>query len=326
MHDLIIIGAGPCGLATALAAQEAGLDFTVVEQGSVAHAMTRYPVFMTFFSTADRLAIGGIPFLCQGDKPTRREALRYYRGIAEARRLPVRQWEKVVAGERIPGGFRLYTQHRDGRRDTHECRHLVVATGYFDNPNRLGVPGEDDPALCSHFYTEGSPYYGLHVFVVGGRNSAVEAALDLFRHGARVTLVHRGPDLSDRIKPWILPDIRARLQEGSIRALFNTQVRAIAPGRIQLERAGQIWWEPCDYVFPLIGYRPDHTFIQSLGVEVDPATGIPRHDPDTMETNVPGLFLAGVIAAGYDANKIFIENGREHGPRIVAAILGRRQA
>ncbi|BDG60905.1 YpdA family putative bacillithiol disulfide reductase [Caldinitratiruptor microaerophilus] len=323
LHDLVIVGAGPCGLATALAAHRAGLDYVVVEQGSVAHSLTRYPLFMTFFSTADRLEIGGVPFVVQGERPTRREAIRYYRRIAEAAGLRIRQWERVVGARRSPEGFALETRHRDGRPDGVAGRALVVATGYFDSPNLLGVPGEDDPQLCSHFYTEPAPYYGLDVAVVGGRNSAVEAALDLYRHGARVTLIHRGPDLSDRVKPWVLPDIRARLQEGSIRALWNTVVREIRPGRIVVETEGRGQELPCDFVFALTGYRPDHALVRSLGVSVDPVTGVPAHDPATMETNVPGLFLAGVVAAGYDANRIFIENGREHGERIVRALVGR---
>ncbi|MCG0238928.1 MAG: YpdA family putative bacillithiol disulfide reductase [Firmicutes bacterium] len=325
MHEVAIIGAGPCGLAAALAAHRAGLDYVVVEQGSIAHSITRYPVFMTFFSTADRLEIGGIPLISQSPRPSRTEALTYYRRIAENFGLRVRQWEKVVGAERLPEGFRLRTQHRDGRPDQVEARNLVVATGYFDSPNLLGVPGEDDPNLCSHHYTEPGPYYGLRVVVVGGGNSAVEAALDLYRHGARPVLVHRGPDLSEKVKPWIVPEIRARLADGSIPAHFNTVVRKIEPGAVTLQRDETVWQEPCDFVFALTGYRPDHSLIRSLGVAIDPETGVPQHNPETMETNVPGLFLAGVVAAGYDANKIFIENGREHGERIVRCLLARRQ-
>lgn len=324
MYDLAIVGAGPCGLAAALAAERAGLDYVVVEQGSVAHSLTRYPFFMTFFSTSDRLEIGGVPLVTTGAHPSRVEAIRYYRRIAESYGLAVRQWEKVVGAERLVQGFRLLTRHRDGRPDQVEARNVAIATGYFDSPNLLGVPGEDDPSLCSHFYTEAAPYYGLKVLVVGGKNSAVEAALDLHRHGAHPVLVHRGPDLSEKVKPWVMPEIRARLKDGSIRAYFNTVVRRIAPGATTLARGETTWDEPCDFLFALTGYRPDHSFIQALGVEIDPATGVPRHNPENMETNVPGLFLAGVIAAGFDANKIFIENGREHGERIVRALLARR--
>lgn len=323
MHDLIIIGAGPCGLAAALAAQRAGLDYVVVEQGSVVHSLTRYPLFMSFFSTADRLEIGGVPLVTERDHPSRREAIAYYRRVAEAGGLRIRQWEQVLGAQPLPaGGFRVCTRHRDGRADEHTGRYLAVATGYFDSPNRLNVPGEDDPNLCSHLYSEPTPYYGLDVAVVGGKNSAVEAALDLHRHGARVTLVHRGPDLSDRVKPWVMPDIRARLQEGAIQALFRTTVAAIRPGALALAQDGQPRERRCDFVFALTGYRPNHRFITALGVEVHPDTGVPRHDPATMMTNVPGLYLAGVIAAGFDANKIFIENGRDHGDLIIRSILG----
>lgn len=320
MYDLVIIGAGPCGVAAALAAHRAGLNYVAIEQGSVVHSLTRYPLFMNLFSTPERLEIGGVPFVTEHPRPTRREAIAYYRRIAEVNRLHIRQWEKVVAAEHVPGGFLLHTRRRDGREDRLTCRRLVVATGYLDSPNLLGVPGEEDPNLCSHFYTEPTPYYGLDVLVVGGTNSAVEAALDLYRNGARVTLVHRGPDLSPRVKPWVLPDIRARLNEGAIQALFNARLLAIRPGTATVEQAGRVQERPCGYVFALTGYRPDHSLIQSLGVTVDPETGVPYHDPATMETNVPGLYLAGVISAGHDANKIFIENGRDHGELIVRSI------
>lgn len=326
MYDLLIAGAGPCGLATALAAHRAGLDYLVLEKGSVAHSLTHYPMFMQFFSTPEKLEIGGVPFVTDGEHPTRREGLRYFRRVAESAGLRIRQWEAVVAARRTAAGFVAETRRRDGAGGTYTARNLVMATGYFDHPNALGVPGEEDPALCSHYYTEASPYYGLDVVVVGGKNSAVEAALDLFRHGARVTLVHRGPDLSDRVKPWILPDIRGRLKAGDIAASFGTRVTAIRPGHVDLEQDGRPFSRPADFVLALTGYRPDHSVIQALGVEVDPASGKPRHDPDTMETNVPGLFLAGVIAAGYDANKIFIENGRDHGDIIVRTIQARQAA
>jgi len=336
--DLVIVGAGPCGLAAAAAAGKAGLDYVVLDRGCVVHTLTRFPTSMVFFSTAEKLAIAGIPFICPRANPTRQEALDYYRQVTDALDLNVHQYEEVTGIRREPaadgsggpeqaaGVFRVETrQVRDPSAPprTYLARAVVLATGYFDNPNRLGVPGEDLPHV-SHYFTEAHPFYRQRVVVVGGRNSAVEAALELHRAGARVTLVHRGDDLSDRVKPWILPFIRKRIEAGDIAARFRTRVKAIEPAGVILEQEGQEVREPADFVFLLTGYRPDHTLARSLGVAVDPETGVPVHDPETMETNVPGVYVAGVLAAGYDANRIFIENGRFHGERIVAHLLRRR--
>lgn len=314
MHDLIVVGAGPCGLSCAIAARRAGLDAVVLEKGGVVDTLYRFPRQMIFFSTPDLLAIGGVPFIVAGEKPTRAEALSYYREVARAFDLPLRLYERVEAVARDADGFTVRSAS-----GTHRARHVVLATGYFDTPNLLGVPGEDLPKV-SHYYTEGHPFFARDVLVVGGQNSAVEAAMDLYRSGARVTLVHRRPDLGDKIKPWIRPLVDSHLRKGHIRALLNTRVEEIGPHHVVVNREGERERLPNDFVFALTGYRPDHTLLGRLGVTIDPETGVPRHDPETMETDVPGLFLAGVIAAGYDANKIFIENGRFHGERIVARI------
>lgn len=314
MHDLIVVGAGPCGLSCAIAARRAGLGAVVLEKGGVVDSLYRFPRQMTFFSTPDLLAIGGVPFIVAGEKPTRAEALSYYREVARAFDLPLRLYERVEAVARDADGFTVRSA-----AGTHRARHVVLATGYFDTPNLLGVPGEDLPKV-SHYYTEGHPFFDRDVLVVGGQNSAVEAAMDLYRSGARVTLVHRRPELGDKIKPWIRPLVDSHLRKGHIRALLNTRVEEIGPHHVVVNREGERERLANDFVFALTGYRPDHTLLGRLGVTVDPETGVPRHDPETMETDVPGLFLAGVIAAGYDANKIFIENGRFHGERIVARI------
>ncbi|HEX6989051.1 MAG TPA: YpdA family putative bacillithiol disulfide reductase [Bacillota bacterium] len=335
MLDLAIVGAGPCGLATAAVARRAGLDYLVLDRGCVVHTLTRFPTTMTFFSTSEKLAIAGIPFVSARANPTRQEALDYYRQVADALGLTIRQYQEVLAVEHdrdVPGGaedtpsFRVITRSArdpDAGDEIYRARAVVLATGYYDNPNRLGVPGEDLPHV-SHYFTEAHPFYRQRVVVVGGRNSAVEAALELHRAGARVTLVHRGPDLSDRVKPWVLPFIRKRLEAGDIAARFNARVTAVEPDRVILEQDGRPLEEPADFVFLLTGYRPDHRMLKRLGVPVNPDSGAPVHDPDSMETPVRGLYVAGVLAAGYDANKIFIENGRFHGERIIAHLLKQR--
>ncbi|MBE3589274.1 MAG: YpdA family putative bacillithiol disulfide reductase [Firmicutes bacterium] len=326
MLDLAIIGAGPCGLATAAAAQAAGLTYLAFDKGGVVDALTRMPLNVVFSSTPDRLEIGGVPFITQGMRPTRAELLTYYRSVARRLQLRLALYTEVLSVEREDGGFLLHTRHvLRGRRETVTARAVVVATGYFDTPNRLGVPGEDLPKV-SHYFTHGHPYYDLDVAVVGGQNSAVEAALELWRAGARVTLIHRGQDLSPKVKPWVLPDIRSRLEKGEITALFQAQVTRIEPEAVVVKVAGRERRLPNDFVFALTGYHAESPILEALGVEREPDTGVPHHDPETMETSVPGLYLAGVTAAGWDANKIFIENGREHGARIVAHLLGRRAA
>ncbi|WP_051009256.1 NAD(P)-binding domain-containing protein [Thermaerobacter subterraneus] len=372
-YDLVIIGAGPCGLACAAAAQKAGLRYRVLEKGAIVNSLVHFPLQMNFFSTSDNLAIAGIPFVIERANPTRREALDYYRAVVQHLGLQVDTFTEVVDARREADGTFLVTarpaprlvaawpplepeasgaleavqeggpepapaQGREGgesgegrgaaRRGgplwTLRARNVVLATGYYDRPNRLGIPGEDLPHV-SHYYREGHAFYGRRVLVVGGQNSAVEAALDLHRCGAQVTLAHRGPALSERIKPWVLPPFRSLVDKGRITVLYNTEVQAIEPGRVRVAVAGEPRQLEADFVFLLVGYRPNHTLVHRLGIPVDPATGEPRHDPETMATPVPGVYLAGVVAAGYDANKIFIENGRWHGERVVRHILAQRR-
>lgn len=317
-YDIVIVGAGPCGLACAIEAQRAGLTYVVVEKGCLVNTLYRFPTNMVFFSTPELLAIGGVPFIVAGEKPTRAEALNYFRKVAEAFRLHLRLHERV--DEIVPedGAFAVRTS-----RGILRARNVVLATGYFDTPNMLGIPGEDLPHV-SHYYTEGHPFFGRDVLVVGGQNSAVEAALDLYRAGARVTLVHFEDALGAKVKPWVRPVIESHIQKGHIAVLFRTRLEEIRPGKALVSTDGERRWITADAVLAMTGYRPDHSLLRRLGVCIDPETGEPEHDPETMETNVRGLFLAGVIAAGYDANKIFIENGRFHGAKIVRRLLERR--
>lgn len=321
--DITVVGAGPCGLGVGIAARRAGLGCTLLDKASVASAISRYPTFMTFFSTAERLEMGGVPFIIAGDKPTRREALRYFQRLVPLFELDVRQYEQVTAVSGHAGCFTLRTRsHTDHERE-HRARNVVIATGYFDYPNMLGVPGEDLPKVA-HAYREGHPYFAQDCMVVGGGNSAVDAALELYRWGARVTLVHFEAGLDRGVKPWVLPDITNRIANGDIWARWQTRIAEILPDRVILRSTvtGALETLRNDWVIAMTGYTPDPALAHGLGVAFDAETGIPHHDAATMETNVPGVFIAGVIAAGNDANKVFIENGRDHGPRIVAHLTG----
>ncbi len=310
----MIIGAGPAGLACAIEASKAGLDYCVLDQGSVADAIRRFPVQMTFFSTPDLLQLGTIPFISPGFRPTRSEAVRYYQSVSSAYKLRVMPNIRVSGLTKTAGGFDIKSSH-----GSWSAKHVVVATGYFDNPNPFEVPGADLPNV-HRYYDEGFRYAGLDVAVVGGKNSAVETALDLYRHGAKVTLIHRGEKLSEGVKYWILPDLENRIKAGEITALFQTTVRRIHPGLLELNgpASAEI---PFDALFVMIGYRPETVVLEQAGVRIDPETLGPVHDPATMETNVPGLYVAGSLAAGKFNNKIFIENGRLHGAIVVSSII-----
>jgi thioredoxin reductase (NADPH) len=329
--DVVIVGAGPCGLAAAIAMQRVGLRAEIIERSCLVSGIYGYPTFMTFFSTAERLAIGGVPFSVPGDKPTRREALAYYRTVAKHFGIRVQQYERadeVVRADAGPGlgageaRFRVHSTTSAGERRVTDADAVVVATGYFGHPNRLNVPGEELPHV-THLFREGHEAYDRDALVVGGGNSAVDAALDLYRAGARATIVHFGPELDRNVKPWVMPDIVNRIAEGSIAAHFNARVTTIEPRHVVLSTPAGAERVAADHVYLMLGYQPNAGLLYQLDVPIDAATGIPHHDPLTMETAVPGVFIAGVVASGYDANKTFIENGRHHGDLIAAALAGR---
>jgi thioredoxin reductase (NADPH) len=322
MLDLLIVGAGPCGLAAAISAQRAGLSVQILEAHSVVSTITQYPFYVTFFSTAEKLALGGLPFIVSTEKPTRRDGLTYYRAVARHFGLPLRQYERVTTIERVGDTFAVYSDSRsEGPRRT-EARAVVVATGYFGSPNYLRVPGEDLPHV-SHVYREGHEAFDQNVVVVGGGNSAAEAALDLWRSGARVTLVHFGPTFDKKIKPWVGPDFLNREKEGSIATRWGSRVRSIERGSVTIASPRGEERLKADLVYIMTGFAPNMQLLAQVGVPIDPVTGVPAHNPDTLETTVPNLFIAGVVVAGFDANKVFIENGRFHGDQIVARLLGR---
>jgi thioredoxin reductase (NADPH) len=320
--SLAVVGAGPCGLAVGVAARQAGLDCLLLDRGSVVRSIVEYPTQTVFFSGAEKLEIGGVPFTTAADKPTRREALRYFRRVADHFELEVRQYEEVVElRPRAEGGFVLRTRERRGGERELAARRVVVATGYFDTPNRLEAPGAELPKV-RYSFREPYEYFRQEVLVVGGGNSAADAALACWREGARVTMVHFERQLDRGVKPWVRPDIENRIAEGAIPMYWGHRVRAITPDAVELVgEDGKVVTLANDWVLATIGYRPDPRLLRMAGARVDEETGEPGFDPETMETDVPGLYVAGVLVAGRDPNRIFIENGKEHGERIVRAIV-----
>jgi len=317
--DVAIVGAGPCGLAAAIAAQRAGLRAVTYDASCLVSGIYGYPTELVFFSTAERLAIGGVPFICATDKPTRRDALAYYRGVAAHFALDLRLYERVERITPERGAFTLHTRPLGGEPRTERAGAVVIATGYFGRPNLLHVPGEDRPHV-THFFHEGHVGFAQEVVVVGGGNSAVEAALALHRAGARVTIVHFAPALDPNIKPWVLPDISGRVADGAIRTRFGARVRSIEAEHVIVETPGGAERLEARHVYLMVGFQPNTTLLEQLGVPIERETGIPVHDPATMETSVPGVFIAGVLASGCAANKTFIENGRHHGDLIAARL------
>lgn len=317
--DLIIIGAGPSGLACAIEAKKRNWNFTVLEKGCVVHSIYRYPVNMIFFTTADLLEIGGIPMIISDPKPNRVDGLKYYRRVVDHFDLPIRDYEEVVEVSGAQGDFTVRTIDRQEQRHSYRCAMLVIATGYYDNPNLLGIPGEGLPKV-SHYYTEPHPYYRKKVAVIGGNNSAAEAALELYRSGAEVTLIHRGPEVGRSIKYWVRPDIINRIEREEVRAFFNSRVTEVREREIVLSTPEGERILENDFVLAMTGYHPAVEFLSSMGIEIDPETLAPAHDPESLQTNVKGIFVAGSIVAGKMTNKIFIENGRFHGGQIFEAL------
>jgi thioredoxin reductase (NADPH) len=314
--DLLVIGAGPTGLACAIEAQRAGFTSLLVDKGCLCNSLFHYPSNMTFFTTPELLEIGNMPFSSPNQKPNRNEALEYYRKVAEHYRLNIRQYENVERVDGSDGNFTVHTMDQFGRMLQYRARKLVIATGYYDLPNYLGIPGEDLTKV-KHYYHEPHPFYGLDVLVIGGKNSAAIAALDLWRHGAKVTLVHRQAEMHRHVKYWILPDIKNRIKNGEIAAYFSSNVTNIAEDDVTLSTPQGSVTLANHFVFALTGYHPDFNFIERLGVTLDEANDrCPACDPATLESNIPGIYLAGVVVAGERTNEIFIENGRFHGQLI----------
>lgn len=314
--DLIIIGGGPIGIACGLEAQKQGLTYLILEKGPIVNSLFNYPVNMQFFSSSERLEIDGIPFISKEAKPKRNEALEYYRRIVTSNRLHIRLFEEVTAVLCEEAAFRVETD-----KDTYLAGQVIIATGFYDLPNLLNVPGEDLPKV-SHYYKDPHFYASQKLAVIGASNSAVDAALECWRKGAEVTLIVRGPEIGQRVKYWVRPDVINRIAEGSITAYYNSTVREIRERELVLDTSeGQVV-VPNDFVLALTGYRPNFTFLEQAGIRLSrDEKRLPEYDPETMETNVPGLYLAGVICGGMETHKWFIENSRDHAKRIVDHII-----
>ena len=317
--DAIIIGGGPCGLSAAIELQNIGLNPIVIEKGNVVNAIYNYPTHQTFFSTSEKLAIGDVPFIIEERKPKRNQALVYYREVVKAKQIQVNRFETVHSVEKVEEHFIVKTS-----KATYETSYVVVATGYYDQPNELCIEGENLPHVF-HYFKEAHPYFDTDVVIIGGKNSAVDAALELNKAGARVTVVYRGSEYSPSVKPWILPEFDGLIRNGEITMLFNTNIEKIDEEYVTVTTNGEHKKLKADFIFAMVGYHPNHDFIRAMGVEIDAETGRPKFDPETMETNVDNLFIAGVLAAGNNANEIFIENGRFHGGQIASAIKARKE-
>ncbi|MDE3199687.1 MAG: YpdA family putative bacillithiol disulfide reductase [Acidobacteriota bacterium] len=322
--DLLVVGAGPTGLACAIEAQRAGFSVVLVDKGCVCNSLFHYPSHMTFFTTSELLEIGDIPFPSPHAKPTRNEALEYYRQVAAYYKLDVRQYQNVERIEGTQGDFTVHTKDRFGRMGVLHASNLAVATGYYDLPNMMGIPGEE-LSKVHHYYDDPHPYFDLDVVVIGGKNSAAIAALELWRHGARVTLVHREAEIHRHVKYWIKPDIENRIKAGEITAYLSSRVVEITPDAVLLETPEGPKSIHNDFVFALTGYHPDFEFLEAIGVRFEGPDKLPVCDESTLESNVPGVYLAGVIVAGSRTNEIFIENGRFHGRQIAAALTAKLQ-
>jgi thioredoxin reductase (NADPH) len=320
--DVLVVGAGPTGLACAIEAQKAGFKALIIDKACLVNSIYHYPLNMVFFTTPELLEIGDIPFTTALAKPTRLEALEYYRRVADHYQLYIRQyeWVKTINGE--DGSFSVTATDRHGAIHDFQARKIVVATGYYDLANRLNIPGEDLEKVF-HYYREAHPYYDTDVVVIGGKNSAAEAALDLWRHGARVTLVHRGGQVHPHVKYWVRPDIENRIKAGEIAAYFNSTVQKIGEDCVVVKTPSTTFRLKNDFVFALTGYHPDYDFLRSVGIELSPEQQRPVCDPETLESNVPGIYVAGVIVAGSRTSEIFIENGRFHG-KLIAAHLSQK--
>ncbi|MGG1879220.1 MULTISPECIES: YpdA family putative bacillithiol disulfide reductase [Paenibacillus] len=326
MLDVLIIGAGPCGLAAAIECGRRGLDVELIDKHNVVHSIYLYPTHMQFFSTAEMLEIGDIPFAISNDKPYRHEALAYYRRVAAHYNLRISAYEEALAVEKQPdGSFQVKTRKRSGEESVRQAKHVVIATGYFDHPNYIGIPGEDLDKV-THYFREAHPYAGMRTAIIGGSNSAVDAAMELIRVGADITMVYRGSAVSDNIKPWVRPLFESMVQKGRIQLHLESRVTQIEQNTITITSAsGETKKIDNDFVLALTGFRPDRQLLTASGVELDDSMDKPRLNPETMETNVDGLYVAGVIASGRNANEVFIETGRFHGRLIAEDIIASRR-
>jgi thioredoxin reductase (NADPH) len=324
--DVCIIGGGPCGLAAALALKKEGITYCVIEKENVVNTIYQYPTHQTFFSSSEKLEIGGFPFVSEERKPKRIHALNYYREVVKRNELAIRTFEKATSitkqGDEL---FLVQTINRKGAASFYQAKWIIIATGYYDNPNMMNIEGEDLPHV-HHYFKEGHPFFNQDVAIIGGKNSAIDAALELQKAGAKPHVFYRGEKYSQSIKPWVLPEFEASIKAGQIKMTFNADVKKITDDGLFVTVEGKEKYMNFDSVFAMTGYHPDQNFLKRMGVAIDNQTGRPAYSEKTMETNVEGLFVAGVIAAGNNANEIFIENGRFHGEQIAQTIVERTKS
>jgi len=304
-HNVIIIGAGPIGLTCGIEAEKENVDYLILEKGCLVNSLFHYPTNMIYFSTSERLEIGDVPFVSHSDKPTRRESLEYYRRVADSWKLKINTYEKVEAVEQSGNDFKVFTN-----KETYSVEKIIIATGFYDHPNYLNIPGEDKPKV-KHYFDEAHPYAYLKLVVIGGGNSGVDVALETYRRGSEVTMVIREPNLKEGVKYWVRPDIENRIKEGSIKAYFNSELTEIRDDEVDIKTPDGMVAIKNDFVFAMTGYHPDYSFLKKVGIKIsDDEKHIPHFDEKTFETNIPGIYLAGVVCGGMDTGKWFIENAR----------------
>ncbi|CAM3058999.1 YpdA family putative bacillithiol disulfide reductase [Filibacter tadaridae] len=316
--DVIIVGGGPCGLSAAIELKNKGLDVLIIEKGNIVNSIYKYPTHQTFFSSSIKLSIGDIPFITAIEKPKRNDALVYYREVVKMKELIINSFETVEGVVKEKDDFIVKTD-----KAQYLATNVVIATGYYDNPNKLGIVGEELPNVF-HYFKEAHPFFGKKVVVIGGKNSSVDAAIELERAGASVTVVYRGSAYSPSVKPWILPGFDSLVRNGAVDMHFNAHVTKVSENAVTITKSGETFTQPNDYVFAMIGYHPDYSFFEKIGMKFSTDNGRPMFNEESMETNIEGLYIAGVIAAGNNANEIFIENGRLHGGLIANAIASKR--
>lgn len=315
----IIIGGGPCGMSCAIELQNHGIKPLIIEKENVVNTIYNFPTHQTFFSSSEKLEIGSVPFITEKQKPVRNQVLAYYRAVAERKQLRINTFEKVVEINPGKDGIQLQTEKNTGERLEYQAENLIIATGYYDQPNKMGISGEDLPKVM-HYFKESHPYFNKNVVVIGGKNSAVDATLELHKAGAKVTVLYRGDTYSESIKPWILPEFDALVRKDIVTMEFNADISKITNDKVVYSVNGEPKTIDNDFVFAMTGYKPDLQFLKKAGVAIDEENGCPIFNENTMKTNVDGIYVAGVVAAGYNNNKIFIENGRYHGELIAESI------
>ncbi|MGP4041361.1 YpdA family putative bacillithiol disulfide reductase [Gracilibacillus sp. D59] len=323
-EKVIVIGAGPCGMSAAIELQNIGIDPLIIEKGNIVDSIYQYPTHQTFFSSSDKLEIGDVAFVTEKNKPVRNQALAYYRTVAIRKNLRINSFEKVIKIKKTNDGFQLETENQYKETITYQTKYCIIATGYYGQPNYMGIKGEELDKV-SHYFKEAHPFYQQNVAVIGGKNSAVDATIELYKAGANVTVLYRGSEYSSSVKPWILPEFASLVKHGKVKMEFNATIEEITKDEIIYRVKDEKKSIQNDYVFAMTGYQPNQDFLKQAEITIDQESGRPTFETETMETNIENIYIAGVIAAGYDNNEIFIENGRFHGGLIASSIKKKEQ-